>query len=322
VTDPRMPEFEAVPGWGEALPDLTQHDVSDLTIGPADEVCVLYRDLRSAVVADTDGMPRRSLGPDVVGSRPHGVTIADDGTFFLVDEGDHCVRVVDPAGREIGRFGTGPSNPDGATGVVSQGYPPFCRPTRLAIAPSGDLYVSDGYGNARVHRYTHDHELIRSWGEPGSGPGEFNLPHAVHVDGKGRVLVCDRENDRIQVFSADGDLIDLWTGVQRPQALAEDADGLLYVAEGAWREGHVSPHDGPVAPAPSRVSVLDHEGRPLGHVGGERPGPPGTFVAAHAIALDSRGDLYVAEVSTMLLAQLPDPELPSWVSVQKLRRVS
>jgi DNA-binding beta-propeller fold protein YncE len=76
---------------------------------------------------------------------------------------------------------------------------PFNRPTNIAVGPRGDLYISDGYGNCRVHRFSTTGELKQSWGVPGIGPGQFHLPHGIATAADGRVFVCDRENDRIQI---------------------------------------------------------------------------------------------------------------------------
>ena len=80
--------------------------------------------------------------------------------------------------------------------------------------------MTDGYGNARVHRFSPDGKLIRSWGEPGTGPGQFNLPHDIWVHPDGRVLVADRENERIQIFDLDGEFMEQWTHLQRPAGLS------------------------------------------------------------------------------------------------------
>src|SRR5207245_9216864 len=108
------------------------------------------------------------------------------------------------------------------------------RPTNLALATNGDLYVSDGYGIARVHRFSPNGKLLASWGEPGTGPGQFMLPHGIAVDATGNVLVCDRESDRIQVFTAEGRFLRELTEVQRPTQIVL-ARGLLYVSELGWR---------------------------------------------------------------------------------------
>jgi DNA-binding beta-propeller fold protein YncE len=191
---------------------------------------------------------------------------------------------------------------------VARGGPPFNRPTNLAVAASGDLYVTDGYGNARVHRFSAKGDLLSSWGEPGSGPGQFVTPHGIAVHRDGRVFVADRENDRIQIFSAIGEYEGEWTNVQRPTQLVFDAEGRCIVAELTWRAGQRSFRSGPIAShLPSRLSILDASGGVLARLGEAGPVDPtwggpdpcraGNFCAPHGLAIDSNGDLYVAEVT-------------------------
>jgi len=108
---------------------------------------------------------------------------------------------------------------------------PFHDPTQVARAPNGDVYVSDGYVNSRVHRFSPEGKLIHSWGEPGQGPGQFKLPHAGWVDARERVWVGDRENNRIQFFNLDGAFLYEWPDYRRPADFYMDADGIMYVAE-------------------------------------------------------------------------------------------
>src|SRR5262249_36291115 len=164
--------------------------------------------------------------------------------------------------------------------------------------PSGDLYVSDGYGNCKVHRFTAAGELMYSWGEPGTGPGEFNLPHGIGVAADGRVMVADRENDRIQIFSSEGRFLQSWTDVQRPTNIRFDPEGRVYVSELWWRIGQRSQVHGEIKEdKPGRVSVFDSEGRLLTRWGGPDRCAPGNFIAPHDLCVDSRGGLYVAEVT-------------------------
>ena len=130
-----------------------------------------------------------------------------------------------------------------------------------------------------MHRFTADGELKTSWGSPGSGPGEFNLLHGVTLDDEGRVLVCDFNNDRIQVFDQEGRYLTEWTDLRRPTETVIGPAGEVYVAE--YRH---------------RLSILDGDGRVLARWGGESSHEPGLFVAPHGLAVDSRGDVYVAEV--------------------------
>jgi DNA-binding beta-propeller fold protein YncE len=168
----------------------------------------------------------------------------------------------------------------------------------VAVAPNGDLYVSDGYGNCKVHRFSAAGEHIQSWGEPGTKAGQFNLVHGVAVASDGRVFVADRENDRVQIYTADGQFVDEWTDVQRPTNVAFDKEGRAYVSELWWRVGQKSMMHGDVTTdKPGRVVVFDPHGKVLARWGGPDRTAAGNLIAPHDIAVDSHGDVYVAEVT-------------------------
>jgi hypothetical protein len=176
--------------------------------------------------------------------------------------------------------------------------PPFHFPTNLAISPSGELFVSDGYGNARIHKFSPEGQLLLSWGEPGSGPGQFHIPHGIAVDREGIVYVADRENSRIQLFSPDGNYLMSWTDLARPCQVFIDVNGDVYVAELGYRAGM---WPGTVAPSDDatggRISIFDRHGELIARWGGgENPCEPGDFFAPHDIWVDARGDIYLAEV--------------------------
>jgi sugar lactone lactonase YvrE len=302
--------YEPVLGWEQLPEGFTHLDVAGVAVDADDNVYLLTRLQSRIIVYDRDGKYLRSWGEGTFSNRPHGLTIGPDGTVYYVDEGEHIVRRFDTEGNELGVIGT-PGVPSD-TGHDRSGRTaydrvasneraagPFNRPTNLAVAPDGSLYVADGYGNSRVHHFTPDGELIGSFGEPGTGPGEFHVPHAVFVLGDERVLVADRENDRIQVFDAEGRFLEIWDDVQRPTDMTVDADGLIYVSELAWWPGERSWIDGPVySQKPGRISVLDSNGRPLWRWLSEGDGrDPGCFLAPHGLAFDSRGDLYVSETA-------------------------
>lgn len=254
------------------------------------------------IVYGRGGAFLRSWGDELFTARTHGLTIGPDGRIYCVDEGSHCIYVFAPTGAllaTIGRPGVAADTGyDGATHESIRGGPPFNRPTNLAVAPGGDLYVTDGYGNCKVHHLTAAGELIQSWGEPGSGPGQFILPHGIRVAADGRVLVADRENDRIQIFSPSGEFLGQWADVQRPTNLAIDGAGNVYVSELWWRVSDRSPTRGTIVEdEPGRVSIFDAGGQLVARWGGADRCAPGNFVAPHDICVDSRGDLYVAEVT-------------------------
>jgi hypothetical protein len=237
--------------------------------------------------------------------RPHGLFIGPDDTVYCTDDFDHSVRAFSPEGRLLLTIGTrGQPSDTGATSIdyrtIQRAGPPFHFPTNLALGPDGDLYVADGYGNARVHRFSPAGKLLRSWGEPGSGPGQFHVPHGIAVDADGTVFVADRENSRLQLFGPDGDYRSEWTDVARPcQAFIDRERGWVYVAELGFRAGRW-PGTGTHQPGDTggRVSIFDRAGKLLARWGGgENPTAPGDFFAPHGIWVDSRGDLYVSEVA-------------------------
>ena len=171
-------------------------------------------------------------------------------------------------------------------------------PTNAWVTDDGTIFVADGYGDTVCHRLSPDGQVEKTWGsaEPGTGPGEFRLPHAIAVDPDDRVLVADRENSRIQLFAPDGSYLAQWTHVTRPDDLFIDPDGLLYVAELGERAGRspdveILPH----MPHAS-VAILDLDGELITRFGGADPVRPGNFFAPHGIWADAHGDLYVAEV--------------------------
>lgn len=236
--------------------------------------------------------------------RPHGLTLGPNNTAYFTDDFGHSVRAFTSDGQPLLTLGTpGCPSETGATSVdyrtIQRAGPPFHYPTNLAIAPSGELYISDGYGNARVHRFTAQGRLLQSWGEPGAGPGQFQVPHGIAVDGQGVVYVADRENSRIQLFEGDGRFRGQWTNVARPSHLAIDREGWIYIAELGFRAGRW-PGTGPPEPGAvgGRISIFDREGTLHARWGsGDAPCAPGDFFAPHGIAVDSRGDLYVTEVA-------------------------
>jgi len=305
--------YQAVDRW-ERIPSGYSHpDVAAVGVDSGGRVYLFCRGEHPVMVYERDGRFVRSWGEGVFTMRAHGITIAPDDTVWCVDDGDHTARRFTRDGELLQTLGTSghPSDTgyDGAAvGSITRGAGPFNRPTNLAVAANGDLYVTDGYGNARVHQFSARGELIRSWGGPGGGPGQFMLPHGIAIHRDGRIFVCDRENERIQIFSPDGEFLDQWTEVRRPTQIVFDVAGRALVAELGWRAGMTSFRLGKIpSHTPSRIAILDASGGPLANVGDAGPvdetwgaADPcraGNFCAAHDLALDPNGDLYVAEVT-------------------------
>ncbi len=269
-----------------------------------DRVFVFLRGPQPVRVYEADGTFVTGWGEGLF-VRPHGLCVGPDDTVYCTDDFGHTVRAFTPEGRLLLTLGAaGRPSDTGATSIdyrtIRRPGPPFHYPTNLALGPSGDLYVSDGYGNARVHRFAPDGRLLRSWGEPGGGPGQFHVPHGLAVDHDGTVYVADRENSRVQLFTADGVHRGEWADVARPcQVFIDRRGGWVYVAELGFRAGRW-PGTGPPEPgAPGgRVSVFDRGG--VLHArwgGGAGPCAAGDFFAPHGLWVDAHGDVYVAEVA-------------------------
>jgi DNA-binding beta-propeller fold protein YncE len=256
--------------------------------------------IAAVIVFDREGKFLFSWGEGVF-QRAHGITIAPDDSVWCTDDLDHTIRRFTPEGKLLQTLGT--SGRPSETGVVGLDYrtirggPPFHRPTNVALAEDGSLYITDGYGNARVHKFSPEGKLLFSWGEPGDGAGQFNLPHGIALDRQGRVYVADRENSRIQVFSPEGKFLAQWTDVVRPMQIVIDAHDHAFVAEVGWRAGRFPWQTPPPNPPGARLSVFDLASDLLARWGeGDDPCAPGKFFAPHDLTIDRHGALYVGEV--------------------------
>ena len=303
--------YEVMAQW-EQLPSGWSHgDVAGVATDSQDRVYVFNRSEHPVIVYDTDGKFLSTWGDDKTYPRPHGITIVDD-VVYVADDTDHTVRKCTLDGKILMTLGTSgvPSDtgyranvPSNLT-TIERGGGPFNRPTRLSIASNGDLFVSDGYGNARVHRFSADGKLQQSWGGPGEEPGQFHLPHSVWAHTDGRVFVCDRENDRIQIFSPTGEVLGIWTNVTRPGDLFIDADGNVYVGEMAWQKGTLNMWGQPVTEdRPAQLSIRDGEGNIVVKWGGPDPCADGSFASPHGLWVDSKGNIYVGEVTHTALSR-------------------
>jgi DNA-binding beta-propeller fold protein YncE len=223
------------------------------------------------VVFDRAGKFLRSWGDGLV-KKAHGLRIDGEDNVWITDIGDHLVRKFDREGHLLLTLGR--------QGEPGAGRDRFNQPTDVAITPGGEFYVADGYGNSRVVKFARNGRFLQEWGAKGSGEGQFNLPHAIVLGPQGQLYVGDRENNRIQIFDANGTFRDQWTEGGAPFGLFLVPDGRLFVADGRA----------------NRVTVLDRTGKALSRFGDAGTGP-GAFSLPHALCIDPFGDVYVAEVN-------------------------
>jgi DNA-binding beta-propeller fold protein YncE len=265
----KFPDYRPVVGWPKLPDGVKLGAVSAVATDSEDRVYVAHRGKKPVLVFDADGKFLRSWGDDEI-DVAHGLRVDPKGNVWVTDIGGQRVMKFSQEGKLLLALGK--------RGEKGSGTDRFDRPTDVAVTPSGDFYVSDGYGNFRVLKFSKDGKLLKQWGKKGKGEGEFNLPHAVCLDDKGRVYVGDRENNRVQIFDADGKFIAQWKESGAPYGLYL-SKGRLFVADGRG----------------SWVKVLDSAGKALGRFG-EKGAGAGQFKMPHMLCLDSKGAVYVAEV--------------------------
>jgi len=274
-------EYRLVAGWGQLPQGWAWGQVGGVAVDSQDRVHAFTRGSHPYMIFDRSGKLVDHWGEGVF-EDAHGICITPDDTAYFVDRDPQVVLKFSRDGRH--RLTLGKRHEHADTGytaenpTVEHAGPPFHHPTDVSVSPAGEIYVSDGYRNCRVHKYAPDGTLLMSWGEPGDGPGQFVLPHSVW-EHKGRVYVADRGNNRIQVFNTEGGHLATWPGFLQPCKIYIDGQDVMYVAE-----------------LGDRVSVLDLDGKVLARWGGERSHEPGLFWGPHGIWADSAGDVYVAEV--------------------------
>jgi sugar lactone lactonase YvrE len=267
--------YEVEEGWGKLPRRWTWGWIAAVACDSQDRVYVYSRSEHPLVIFDRAGNFLDSWGEDTL-KDAHGIYIDSEDNVYCTERNNHCVFKFNRHGELVMTLGT-PGQP-----APEYSGDPFNKPTDLAIASTGELFVSDGYGNARVHKFTPDGELLLSWGERGDGPGQFALSHCVRLDKHDRVWVCDRENGRIQIFDTDGNFLDQWTDLARPDTIFFDPkDNVVYIAE-----------------VDKQLSIYTLDGELITQWGGLRPSEkPGEFLGGpHGIWIDSQGDLYVSEV--------------------------
>ncbi len=275
--------YQVADGWTELPAGYQWGQIGAVAVDSKDQVYTFSRTEHPLMIFDKEGKFLRSWGEEIF-KDAHGLCFDAEDNMYFVDRASQVVMKFTADGQKVFEIGNRDQPSD--TGyteedrTVLRAGPPFHHPTDIALSASGEFYVSDGYRNCRVHKVSADGQLLFSWGEPGDGPGQFRLVHSVW-EAKGRVYVADRENHRIQIFTPQGEFLEMWPGLIQPCDIYVDDNDIMYVPE-----------------LQGRVTLLTLDGTVLTRIGDlqERVAEPGKFIGPHGIWADTQGDFYVSEV--------------------------
>ncbi|MGB0582557.1 MAG: peptidyl-alpha-hydroxyglycine alpha-amidating lyase family protein [Limisphaerales bacterium] len=290
--DPIVTEFDIDPNWPKYPNHIEQKGwVSGMAIDQQQQIWMFKKGPDPVQVYRTDGTFVRSWGKGLFKS-PHQLRIGPDGAIWVADFDQHVIQRFTPEGKLLQTVGTLNESGEDETH--------FNRPTDMAIMPNGEIFVTDGYGNRRVVHLDKNGKFIKAWGEYGSGPGEFILPHAIVYDSKGRLYVADRNSGRIQVFKQDGSFVDQWTGLIMPWGLHVAEGDEIWVAGSSphwWRR-----HNKYQEYKDQMFMCFSTDGRarliwtfPLGDPENKKTGET---VGAHCLVKDKDGNIYVGDIYT------------------------
>lgn len=257
--------------WGVLPPGMRFRGLSSVAVNARGDVFAAQRRGHPIVVFDSSGRFMRAWGDEHLFDA-HTMYITDDDRMFVVDRDAHQVLQFNAEGVLVARLGT-----EHAPSFQA----PFNHPTGVAVARDGEIYVSDGYGNHCVHRFSPDGKLKQTWGRRGLGPGEFAIPHAVWVDRSDRVLVLDRDNDRVQIFRRNGEYVGEWVGFHRPMTIVEDDRGMILISD--------------LTPS---LSMFTPDGVIVGRC------RPVLLNIGHGICVGPSGDIYIAEMDSSHIVRL------------------
>jgi hypothetical protein len=279
--DPHWPQRPAGLPWGE---------MPGVAVDKEDHVWLFTRAKPSVQIYEAGGRFVRAWDPEI--GTAHFIRFDVGGNVWLADVGKHVVTSFTPQGKLLKVLGT--RGEPGADGTHLN------MPTDVAVAPGGDVFVSDGYGNNRVVHFDKDGKFVNAWGRLGSGPGEFNVPHAIVIDSRGRLYVADRNNARIQVFDRDGKFLDQWCNLLVPWGLWIDKNDEIWACGSSpmpWGETDellsCPPKDQVLMRFAPSGKLLQLWTFPKGTDGQEKPGDVNWL---HGLAFDSQGNLYVTDI--------------------------
>ena len=279
--------YELTPNWAKVPEGWDLVQVTDVAVDSRDRVYMFNRGIHPVVIFDRDGSFITSWGEsplfgDGYFKHPHGIYMGPGDTVYLSDDNTHQVFKFTRDGKLLQKWG------EKFSPGVAFYHRPFNMPTGIALNPAGEMFVSDGYGNHSIHKYDTKGEHVLTWGEYGTGPGQFFLVHNVGVDSRSRVYVCDREANRVQIFDGAGKFITQWTDVNMPGDLFIRKEGrseIVYLTEMGGKKG------------PCRVGVWNTSGECLSRWDGASGEGKDSIKSPHGIWVDSHGAIYVAELN-------------------------
>jgi hypothetical protein len=284
------------PGWPQRPADVPWGQVPGVAVDREDNVWISTRTNPTIQVYAPDGRYRFGWRTEKTNSIAHFIRFDREGNVWTADVGLHTVTKRSPGGQVLLTLGTEDQPGEDASH--------FYKPTDMAFAPNGDIFVSDGYGNSRVVHFDRHGRFIKAWGSLGTAPGQFSIPHSIVCDSKGRLYVADRNNVRVQVFDQRGRLLDVWQNVMVPWGICISPKDEIWICGSSPMPWMTDPKY-PTAPlgCPPKDQLFarfDTKGRvrelwtlPKGQDDHEQPGEVNWL---HAIAFDSKGNVYLGDI--------------------------
>jgi DNA-binding beta-propeller fold protein YncE len=288
--------YKWVQGWPQKSPDAEWGAMASIAVDGTGNVWTFNRGNIPIQIYRPDGALVRMWGQGGVFRNPHQIRFDKDGNVWVADNGYHTVTKFTPEGKALMTLGI-KNEPGEDDRRLNQ-------PTDVAVTPSGDVFISDGYVNSRIVHYDKNGKFVKAWGKLGTGPGEFSLPHGIALDSQRRLYVVDRNNARVQVFEQSGKYVAEWRNIITPWAIWITPKDEIYVCGSTPSQWWEVPKDGTQmngVPAKDQIVVkFDRDGHvkqlwafPKGEGTGAKPGE---LNWVHGIAVDAKGDFYLGDI--------------------------